>query len=70
MLLRLHKYKIHLAYHPGKKMFLADTLSRTYLRNNDQTGVLNEETIYMARFLPVIEDRLQELRRETQMDET
>ena len=51
-------------------MFLADTLSRAYLRNNDQTGVLNEETIHLARFLPVIEDRLQDLRRETQMDET
>ena len=34
------------------------------------TAVLNEETIHLARFLAVIEDRLQELRRETQMDET
>ena len=41
-----------------------------YLRTNDQTGVLNEETIHLARFFPVIENRLQEMRRETQMDET
>ena len=70
MLLRLQKYTIHLAYYPGKEMFLADILSKANLRNNDQTAVLNEETIHLARFLPVIEDRLQELSRETQMDET
>ena len=70
MLLRLQKYTIHLAYYRGKEMFLVDILSKANLRNNDQTAVLNEETIHLARFLPVIEDRLQELRRETQMDET
>ena len=59
MLLRLQKYTIHLAYLPGKEIFLADTSIRAYLRNNDQTGVLNEETIHLARFLPVIEDTLQ-----------
>ena len=70
MLLRLQKYTIHLAYYRGKEMFLVDILSKANLRNNDQTAVLNEETIHLARFLPVIEDRLQELRRETQVDET
>ncbi|XP_061190306.1 uncharacterized protein LOC133198195 [Saccostrea echinata] len=70
MLLRLQKYTIHLAYHPGKEMFLADTLSRAYLRNNEQTGTLEEETKHLARFLPVIKDRIQELRQETQADKT
>ncbi|XP_061178378.1 uncharacterized protein K02A2.6-like [Saccostrea echinata] len=70
MQLRLQKDTIRLAYHPGKEMFLADTLSRAYLRNNDQTGTLEEEIIHLARFLPVIKDRLQELRQETQADKT
>ncbi|XP_062619835.1 uncharacterized protein K02A2.6-like [Saccostrea cucullata] len=51
-------------------MYLADTLSRAYLRNNDQTGTLEEEAIHQARFLPVIKDRLHELRQETQEDKT
>ena len=40
------------------------------MRKKDQTGELNEETIHLARFLPVIEDRVQKLRRKTQLDET
>ena len=31
--------------------------------------MLNAETIHLARFLPVIEDRVQKLRRKTQVDE-
>jgi hypothetical protein len=33
MLLQLQKYDIHLQYTPGEEMYIADTLSRAYLKD-------------------------------------
>jgi hypothetical protein len=70
MLLRLQKYVIKLEYHPGKEMHLADALSRAYLRNNDCTGELLDETIHVTELLCIPEDRLQEIRHETLRDKS
>ena len=68
MLMRLQKYSIKLEYQPGKGMHLADTLSRAYLRNNDQTGALLDEIVHFEHLEPTLEACLQEIRSETQQD--
>lgn len=70
MLLRLQKYSTQLEYHAGREMHLADALSRAYLRNDDRTGELSEETVHVTQLLPIPEDRLQEKRNETQRDKS
>lgn len=56
-------------YEKGNKIFLADTLSRAYLplSNQDESEF---ETINMIKFLPISEERLLHIRRETEMDES
>ena len=66
MLMRLQKYDVTVKYYPGKKMFLADTLSRAYVNtvvvHNDDMDV--RETDY----LPIKENRVAELKEATQSD--
>ena len=49
-------------------MHLADTPSRAYLRNNDETGALSDEIVHFAHLQPTLEDCLREIRSETQQD--
>lgn len=69
MIMRLLKYDIEVTYQPGKTMYVADMLSRASLPfdKNDQRDF---EHINMAKFLPITEERLSHLRKETDADES
>ncbi|CAC5426704.1 unnamed protein product [Mytilus coruscus] len=70
MLLRLRKYDIILQYRPGKEMYLADTLSRAYLKETSDTSITTDETesINMIDELPISEERISELQEHTKND--
>ena len=52
-------------------MFLADTLSRAYLKTCKQTGVEKEvEQICAVKFLPISDPQLKEIQGETALDPT
>jgi hypothetical protein len=69
MLLRALAYDIEVKYLEGSKMFLADTLSREYLpaSSNDQSEF---ETINAVKFLPMREERIEQIRLATENDPT
>ena len=69
MIIRLQKYDLEVRYEKGSKMFLADTLSRAFLPAGKQNE--NEfETINMMRYLPVSEERLLLIQKDTEADES
>ena len=70
MIMRLQKYDFDVHYERGKNMHIADLLSRTYLSNTDHEEAKEFEHINMASFLPISDQRLQEIRRETDKDKT
>ena len=69
MMTRLQKCDLEVRYEKGSNMFLADTLSRAYWPSSTQDDA-EFETINMFKSLPISEQRLQQLRRETEMDES
>ncbi|CAC5410926.1 unnamed protein product [Mytilus coruscus] len=70
MLLRLQKYDIILQYRPGKEMYLADTLSRAYLKETSDTSITTDEieSINLVDELPISEERISELQEHTKND--
>ena len=63
MLLRLQKYNLQVRYKKGKKMLLADILSRAYLPKLNATEFSRElEGIDHRVWLPVTNDRWQQLK--------
>ena len=69
MIIHLQKYDLDVRYEKGKKMFLADTLSRAHLPCNKQNDSYFE-TINMMKYLPIFETRLQQIQRDTELDES
>ena len=71
LLLRLQQYDVDLRYRPGSEMYLADTLSRAFLKNTIQSKAEEEaETIHATDFLPISEPKLREIQAETAQDDT
>ena len=76
MLLQLQRYSLRVTYTPGRLMFLADTLSRAYLENQDtaEGSELEEEMEIMVHELvadkPVSDQKLIELKAATAQDNT
>jgi len=68
MLVRALAYDIDVRYLKGKKMFLADTLSRAYLTQNDDSAQSDFEIINAVNYLPMRKERMHIIRRETQSD--
>ena len=69
MMIRLQKYYLEVRYKKGSKMFLVDTLSRAFLPAGEQDE--NEfETINMMKYLPVLEERLLQIPRDTEADDS
>ena len=68
MLLTLQKYSYEIKHSPGKTMVLADTLSRAFPPNTSQESMHFEE-INMVSFLPIRDERLEEIKNETENDE-
>ena len=69
MMIRLQKYDLEVRYEKGSNMFLADTLSRAYLPSSMQDEA-EFETINMFKYLPISEQRLQQIQHETEMAES
>ena len=61
MLMRLQAYDATVLYHPGKKMFLADTLSRAYIHGVNQEWVDDKDDVKEVEYILVTERRLLEL---------
>ena len=54
-------------YKPGSQMYLADTLSRAYLKDEGRSRVEQEvESIHTVDFLPISEPQLREIKEATQ----
>ena len=71
LLLRLQQYDVDLRYKPGSEMYLADTLSRAFLRSSIRSKAEEEaETIHATDFLPISEPQLKEIQAETAQDDT
>ena len=70
MIMRLQKYDLDVQYEKGKNMHIADFLSRAYLPNTEHPTGASFEHVNMASFLPISDQRLQEIRKETEKDET
>ena len=70
LLLRLQQYDVDLRYKPGSEMYLADTLSRAFLKNTIQSKAEEEvETIHATDFLPISEPQPREIQAETAQDD-
>ena len=67
MLLKIQKYDVKITYKPGKEMYLADTLSRAFLRSSKNTQG-EFERVNAVKSLPMSPDRLRQLRQATDND--
>ncbi len=48
LLLRMQRYDVDIQYKPGHEMYLADTLSRAYLKTSNRSAVEEEvESVHM-----------------------
>lgn len=68
MMMRLQKYDFTVHYERGENMHLADMLSRAYLPYNGKE-VDDFESVNMVRYLPISDQRLDEIRAETRKDQ-
>ena len=66
MRLRLQRYDVHLVYRPGSTMNIADTLSRTSIRDTDHTD-LYDDTLEV-NVLSITTNRMEEIRDATKTD--
>jgi len=69
MMMRLQKYDFTVHYERGKNMHLADMLSRAYLPYEGKE-VDDLESVNMVRYLPMSDQRLDEIRAETRRDQS
>lgn len=67
MLMRLQRYDVSIVYHPGKKMYLADTLSRAFINNVE---CYEDDDPKETDYIPIEESRISELRAATREDHT
>ena len=70
MMMHLQRYDITVSYERGKNMFLADLLSRAYLPKNSEPEGEELESVNMASYVPISDQRLEEIRLATQNDES
>ena len=75
MLLRLQRYNLEVRYKPGSQMYVADHLSRAYLKNLDdqphdefQVFALELEEINPLEAVEITSERLAQLQKATEQD--
>ncbi len=69
LMLRLQQYDVAIRYKLGKEMFLADTLSRAYLPDHQQSDVEKEvESTHPVNHLTISQERFAEIQKETLSD--
>ena len=66
--MRLQKYDLEVCYKKGTQMHIADFLSCAYLSSTEHPTGADFEHVNMASFLPISDQRLQEIRIETEKD--
>jgi hypothetical protein len=75
MLLRLQKFDYVVVFKPGVEMYMADTLSRAYLKNesskqDERSDTEKEiETVNAIQFSPITTERCKTLQSSTEEDE-
>ncbi|GFS12730.1 Pol polyprotein [Elysia marginata] len=73
MMMRLMRYTLQVKYTPGSQMYIADTLSRAYISDQNEETNKNEETVLRIMSatvcLPATKERLKEIQQESQADE-
>ena len=70
MLLKLQKYHVVIKYMPGKKLVVADALSRAYLKDQPDPDPEMEVLVHsLVKSLPVTPERLDQLKQLTSEDE-
>ena len=70
MLVRMQTYDTKIIYRPGPEMYLADTLSRAYLKDCDDETAKGMETVNMARHVPISQPLMEELAEAVRQDDT
>ena len=73
MLIQPQIYDTEIIYLKGKEMHLADALSRAYLPLKDNINNTKQaifEKINMCSYLPICDERLRQIRRATEEDES
>nr|XP_022296799.1 uncharacterized protein K02A2.6-like [Crassostrea virginica] len=74
MLLRLQKFDYHVNYKKGTEMYFADTLSRAYLKAQPEDlkekDPIEVHHVDYREYLPVSEQRIAEIRKATDRDQT
>ena len=68
MMLKVQKYDVSIVYKPGGEMHLADTLSRAFLANTDNTQE-KFDCVNAVKLLPMTDESLEEMKRSTHNDE-
>ena len=69
MLLRLQRYTLKVTYKPGKELYIADTLSRAFLKEQKEDLLGEElEVNWVTPQLPISENRLIMFRKATTDD--
>ena len=66
MMLQLQRYTLNVRYVPGKLMYVADTLSRAFIRGEPSCGAPGDMEVLvhiLAGSLPATADKLEEFRR-------
>ncbi|XP_060079959.1 uncharacterized protein K02A2.6-like [Ylistrum balloti] len=71
LLLAMQRYDVEVVYKPGKLMFLADHLSRAYLKETKEVLVpdLQVNEIHLTAYLPVSPEKYKQLKEATATDD-
>ncbi len=68
--MRLQLYDLHVSYKPGKELYIADTLSRAYLKEQSEPLLDDELQVHsLAVCLPISKEKLNTFRTATAEDE-
>jgi transposase InsO family protein len=70
MMMRLQKYDFEVRYQQGTRMHIADTLSRAFLPTTDHPSGAEFENVNMAKFLPISSEKLEDIQKRTDEDES
>ena len=67
MIMTVQKYSLNVVYRPGKELVLADTLSRAFLQDDDDS--LEEKfEVNTLSVIPMSDNKLTELKDQTEKD--
>ena len=70
MMMSLQKYDFEVRYQQGTRMHIADTLSRAFLPTTDHPSGAEFENVNMAKFLPISREKLKDIQKGTDEDES